>query len=364
LSDLRLQNTMSALISKTALFLVLLLVASQLLLQPFVYHPFWGAPLFISKYDQFFDSNTNYDAVFIGSSRTFRNTNPFIFDSISGLKSFNFGIEEVGCPFNYDLTDRVLGSKKATEINYLFLELFSPENNLPEELMSDVNQTNKALFWYQPADFIFSFRALAESRSLAVREKYDEVKVHFFTLIQTLFKIGHVQRIVDSEQKQLHDLYLGARMDGFYSYDEEIKTKYGDYLNERYEKIREDQPYFDTRRTCSSDEYLSQFENYSELKFHRAYIEELNRKCEKKGIQLVLVLQPRMTEKQCEYFHRFDVSEIKNIPILDYSSSNRHPAYYQIDNVFDQGHLNTKGAHIFTSTLAQDFNQIANQQNK
>ncbi len=349
---------------KLALFALLLLAASQLLIRPFVFHPFWGAPLYISKYDQFFESNAQYDAVFIGSSRTFRNTDPFIFDSITELKSFNFGMEEVGCPFNYYMADKVLDSKKAEEIDYIVLELFSPENNLPEELMSDVNQTNKALFWYDPADFIFSFGALIESQSLTTIEKYREIKVHFTTLIQSLLKIGHVQRIVDSEQKRMHDLYLGSRKDGFYSYDEEIETKYGEYLHERYEKIRKDQPYFDERRTCSSGEFLSQFDQSPELTFHREYIEELNLKCDKKGIQLILILHPRMTLEQCEYFYRFNVSEIQNIPVLDYSSSDRYSAYYQIENVFDQGHLNTKGARIFTSTLADDFNQLVNPQNK
>jgi hypothetical protein len=302
--------------------------------------------------------------VFIGSSRTFRNTNPLVFDSITGRTSFNFGIEEVGCPFNYFLANRTLNSNKKKEIKYLFLELFSPEGNLATELMLEVNQTNKAIFWYEPTDFIFSFRTLIESQSLSVWEKYDEVMIHFSTLIQTLFKVGYVQRILDSKQKRTHDLYVGKRMDGFYNYDDEIKTKYGEYLNERFEKIRLDERYFDSRRTYSSDDYLSKLGKASELKFHRKYLNELNRKCEKKDIQLILILPPRMTKEQCEYFHFFNASTIQNIPILDYSSSNKYPRYYEIENVFDQGHLNSKGSRFFTSTLANDFNRIVNQRNK
>ena len=355
---------MKVLICKSLFFLTLLLIGSQVLVTLFVYHPFWGAPLYISKYDRFFRSTAEYDAVFIGSSRTFRNIDPFVFDSITGLTSFNFGIEEVGSPFNYFLANKVIDSKKADQIKYLIVELFSPEGNLPKELMMDVNHTNKALFWYEPTDFIFSLRALIESQSLSVMEKYNEIVVHQSTLFQSLFKIGHVQRILDSRQKQMHDLYMGKRLDGYYSYDDEIKTMYGNYLEERQQKIRQDSVYFDERRACSSDNYLSQLGKTTDLKFHREYVEELNKRCEEKGILLILNLQPRMTMEQCNYFHYFDVRAIQGIPVLDYSNSDHYPEFYQLENVFDQGHLNTKGAKLFTTTLSTDFNNILSQRNQ
>ena len=355
---------MKSVVCKSLLFLTLLLAGSQVLINLFIYHPFWGAPLYISKYDRFFSSTTTYHSVFVGSSRTFRNIDPFVFDSITELTSFNFGVEEVGCPFNYYLTSKIIDSNKSNQIKYLIVELFSPEGNLPKELMMDVNQTNKALFWYEPSDFIFSLRALAESQSLSNNEKYNEITTHLSTLVQSLFKIGHVQRILDSRQKQIHNLYEGKKLDGYYSYDDEIQTMHGDYLVERKEKIRQDLDYFDERKTCSSDIYLSQLAHAPELKFHKNYIEELNKRCEEKGIQLILTLQPRMTKEQCTYFHYFDAKAISTVPVLNYSSSDHYPEYYQIENVFDQGHLNTKGAKLFTTKLATDFNLLLNQKNK
>ena len=355
---------MKAIVCKSLLFLALLLFGSQVLVNLFVYHPFWGAPLYISKYDRFFRSTAEYDAVFIGSSRTFRNIDPFVFDSITELTSFNFGVEEVGCPFNYYLTSKIIDSNKSNQIKYLIVELFSPEGNLPKELMMDVNQTNKALFWYEPTHFIFSLRAIEESQSLSTKEKYNEITTHLSTLIQSQFKIGHVQRIIDSKQKQLHNLYEGKRLDGYYSYDDEIQTKHGNYLVERQEKIRQDLDYFDERKTYSSDIYLSQLAQAQSLKFHKDYIEELNKRCEEKGMQLILIVQPRMTKEQCDYFNYFKAKAISTMPVLDYSSSDHYPEYYQIENVFDQGHLNTKGAKLFTAKLAVDFNGLLKQPNK
>ncbi len=351
---------MRVLIFKAVTFLFLLLFGSQVLIKPFIYHEFWGAPLFISKYDRFFNPESDHNAVFVGSSRTFRNTDPSVFDSITGLKSFNFGIEEVGCPFNYTLTEKIISSKKAENLDYLFLELFSPEGNLPEELMTDVNQTNKSLFWNEPFGFVFSVRALTESKTLSISEKTTEIKVHLFAFLQSAFKLGFVQRILDSESKRLHDDYLGALRNGYYSYDEEFATPFGGYLADRITEMQQHPELLEERMFSSSSRYLNGLKTSNGLRFHWKYLEQLVSKCEKKGIQLILVVHPRMTKAQCDYFHYFNLNGFDRTPVLNYSSSDVYPEYYEDEYLFDKGHLNGKGAAKFTATFAHDVNRLLN----
>jgi|GEM_PF-5996679 len=74
-----------------------------------------------AKLDYIFYDTTKYDVLFVGSSRVLRNINPILFDSISGLHSYNAGIDGANCTL-IDLMIRKF-LKSHTPPRYLFINL-------------------------------------------------------------------------------------------------------------------------------------------------------------------------------------------------------------------------------------------------
>lgn len=350
---------MGKLLLKSLLFIALLVAASQLLIRPFVYHPFWGDTDYMAKYDHFFTEENDYNAVFVGSSRTFRHINPVLFDSIAGTKSFNFGIDGVGCPFNYLLTKDIIQSKQADKLDYIVLELFSPQENLSEEIM----HSDKVVFRYAWDDFSFTVRAIWQDCTLSVQEKVDETSIHFRNLTETAFRFGQLHRIANSKDKPAQDR-LGKDGRGFVNGDFELKNNPDSFIIKSHNKF------------LLNPEILKECASYSRTKngspqigedcfqYHWKYLLNLQNDCTSKGINLILIVPPLMSEKQVNFFNSFLPHAPISLTILNYSNSDHYPEYYQLENVFDQGHLNTKGAKLFTTKLATDFNLLLKQRNK
>ncbi len=348
---------------KSLLFMSLLLVAAQLLVQPFVFHPFWGDVDYITKYDHFLKEKNDYNAVFVGSSRTFRHIGPAQFDSITGLTSFNFGIDGVGCPYNYWLTDVILNSEKSKEIDHLSLELFSPESNLVWDEKGDILHTDKVLYWYGFQSWLTSMQSMLQNPFMSTFQFFSsEFKPHLISLIESSFKIGFVHRLINAETKPKSNFYLGEFSDGYLNYDREIEIgNSADYLQERVDSLNNHPETIDER--IKENEYVEDGNEPLELN-HWKYIQKINDRCASAGIRLTLVVQPLMSKKQARYTHELLKSKPENLTVIDLSDSKTYPYFYQREFLFDINHLNSKGARILTSELADDFNQLVNPQNK
>lgn len=344
---------MGKLLLKSTLFIALLLAASQLLIRPFVYHPFWGDPNYIAKYDHFFSEDNGYTTVFIGSSRTFRHINPLTFDSIAGTKSFNFGVDAVACPFNYLLAKEILQSKQADDLDHILVELFSPQNNLTEQAL----HSDKFIFRYGWADFYFTMRATWQDGTLSAKEKIGELSFHFRHLIETSFRLGQVHRITNAKDKSTRDR-LGENGRGFMNSDVELINNPDSFFIRSHNRLLQNPEILEKCARYSSTENTPPHVGENCFQYHWDYLLNLQNECAVKGIELVLIVQPLMTEKQVHFFNRFLPHIPPSLALFNYNSSSHYPAYYQFKNAFDPGHLNTPGAYLFTTTLATDFNQL------
>ena len=352
---------MTKAICKILLFLTLVLVASQLLIQPFVYHPLWGDPNYIAKYDRFTAEQNDYNTVFIGTSRTFRHTDPAIFDSITGLRSFNFGIDGDGCPANYMLVKELFETKKMTGIKYLVLELFSPSGNLAWDMDFSTLHTDKVLYKYGVEDFYFTVRSLLEMPELTAKQLLSDIRSHVINLLESSFKLGFVHRILNAKNKGIEPLLLGKKENGFLAYDHQMTLPIGEYLLKRHNEFLANSIENSERAKASLSGTKRTSENA--FSFHKDYLYQIQELCEQNGVFLILVVHPRMTPVQCNYFHTFLTDAVlqQRLTILDYSNGKLYPEYYDLENVFDAGHLNSKGATLFTTNLASDVNHIINE---
>lgn len=351
---------MTKAICKILLFLTLVLVASQLLIQPFVYHPLWGDPNYIAKYDRFTADENQYNTVFIGTSRTFRHTDPAIFDSITGLRSFNFGIDGDGCPANYMLAKELFEIKKMTGIKYLVLELFPPSGNLAWDMSSGTLHTDKVLYKYGLEDYCFVIRSLCEIPEQKAEQLFLDIRSHVINLLESSFKLGFVHRILNAKSKGADSRLLGKMKNGFLAYDHEMILPNGEYLLKRHNEFVADSGENSERAEASVPGAVTNSEG--EFRFHKDYLYHIEQICNQNGVVLILVVHPRMSPEQLGYFHAFlaDTTLQQRLIILDHSNFKRYPEYYELENAFDAGHLNSKGATQFTINLASDVNHIIN----
>lgn len=341
---------------KSLLFLLLVLGCSKILVQPFLFHPFWGDVSFICKYDHFFSQQNNYNTVFIGSSRTYRHVNPSVFDSITGLNSFNFGITGVGCPYNYWLTDKVLDSENLN-IDFLFLELFSPENNLTIDSKKDILHTDKVLYWYGIREFCTSIQSVCESPQIDISANIRELRVHTINLIESSFHFGFINRLVNASKKTQNDENLGLYGNGFYNGQEELASSSSDkkHLQERVTYLQQHPEEIESRAMANG--FIASSGIDVELA-HWSYIQDLKEKCDNLGVNLVLVLQPLQTDEQAKYMALLKKNKPDNLTLIDLSNSKQNPEFYQSDVLFDTGHLNQKGATLLSIALAEKTNQL------
>ena len=72
------------------------------------------------KLNHILHNNTHYDAVFMGSSRVLRNINPLLFDSLTGITSYNAGIDGANFTLINILTRRFIEQHKP---KYIFINL-------------------------------------------------------------------------------------------------------------------------------------------------------------------------------------------------------------------------------------------------
>lgn len=344
---------MVRLLMKMTLYLSFLWIGSQLLIKPFIYHPFWGDPDYIVKFDRFFSSPNDFNTVFVGSSRTMRHIDPIIFDSITGLNSFNFGIDGVGCPFNYQLCKEILDSKESEHLTFMFLELFSPRTNLTEEVM----HTDKVIYRYGFDDFYFTIRSTFQDRNMTFRQKLNEVSLHSKNLIETSFRFGQFHRISNSIQKHYYDRG-GISGRGFVNGSAEVMHLQDSFLISSHDEILQHPEILNNQIKNNRFSYFNPKPCDNCFKYHWDYISKIQQTCDSKGIILILMVQPLMNERHAEFIGQFLLETPTTMKILNYADSERFPKYYRLENVFDKGHLNERGATLFTTNLALDVHHI------
>ena len=74
--------------------------------------------------------------------------------------------------------------------------------------------------------------------------------------------------------------------------------------------------------------------------------------CAKKGIQVFFVLPPKLET------YTFATHLVNNLPensVIDLANADKHPEFYSVENSKDYGHLNTRGAKLYTQKLASEF---------
>jgi len=352
---------MKSFITKFLFISILYFTISMVISYLTPYH--WGNPWFSTKI-QFLEKNNQieYNAFFFGSSRVYRQIDPEIFDSTFNsiskekLSSFNLGASATFNPQSYYLFEKFLNSALSKNAKYCFIEL------MRVDLLSDYfMHEERTSYWQNYSDILFVGKSIYSNKQLGLKYKIKGGLNYSVSYMENILHLGHFRnQIINSNYYD--DKYLGIRRDGFFPLDYDYETTKDEtvknHLYERKQSILEKPELIDSRKLKISNSYDNISNNYDKVNLNR--ILELIQKSKQKGVELIFIVSPRNGNQQLINLSR----QIPEKNIIDMSNPQNYPVLYNYENSFDVGHLNSKGAVLYSKMLAIEFEKKAQTHNK
>lgn len=345
---------------KLVVKIILLLILQVCFVQSFwanvpLKSPIWGDEVGNLKYDYYYNNTEQYGAVFIGSSRFFRHISPGVFNSLQidkRSKSYNWGAPAFYGHKTLFLLKDVLGRNKLPK--YIFVEFdFGDTPN--------VKNLHHCRTFY-PYDF-YVWKTLIKSiqcSDIDLLSKWSSFKIHCINFSDNLFKVGQGFDLIrgiffNSPIGESVPLRLLGRMkDGYYPLDQHFA----------------DQPKDETMRRRSTQVYdhprkLIDVKQESQMGFRAGNAKKPNNEiffelfsslieqARLKGVKIIFVLSPRRGVQ-----YEFLLPVFNRLPSgnkIELADPDKYPEFYSPENSFDVGHLNHKGAMLFTERLTQEF---------
>lgn len=299
---------------------------------------YWGYDDLYVKLEYLQKQDTQFDVLFLGSSRSFRNTNPAVFDSLTGLKSFNVSLPGTQPPELYMVLEHLINLKAGSADQTYIIELIDVHQAFIKNDMSV-----RRNYWMTLDNYQFGLANFIEKRAPRTLLRYTE------SVIQAQTKFGMGRRQFQSISKKRDALFaLGPLQNGHMNFSDQIRLGVNlTSLEVRKERFEADTLELWERRKRVLAEMNSPLEQSN--KIHLQKIKDLIHKATEKNIKLVFVRVPIQ-----EHVWRL----LKDIPkghSVDLGNPLRHPELYQAQYHFDHGHLSERGATLYTRLLAMAF---------
>ncbi len=288
------------------------------------------------------------DAVFIGSSRVYRQLDPARFDARLAaqgqpMRSLNLGMQGMRFPETLYLAERFL-ERKPPGMRYLFLELSEYETAIEEEN----RLSERTVYWHSWPVTALLLRALA-SEELPVAEKLARLEMHLVHWGHRFGNLGHGdealrQLFSDGPEDFEGRRTLGPAGDGYRS----LSIERGANFAERRRLFLADLEKFrDAKRALLAPE--------AEVPADPALapaLERINRLAAEQEVTVVYLILP-VIEKQTALAR---LREAGQAPLLlRFDDPAAWPELYQARYRFDIHHLDQRGAGILSEALADEF---------
>lgn len=270
-----------------------------------------------NKYNELFlKTDKNYDVLFIGSSRAEMHFNPAVFDSITGLNSYNFGI-----------------AGATPKISYALLKAYCAHHSLPKYLIFNVDYFYLDKTTGTLNDFPRYFPYLKNHHLRSELHKID-----------TRFNSFYYNPLHSLPYTQLD--FLSASLHGWLN----ISGKYDSLMHKGYQTSV-------LKKMDLSDTPIPKLMSISTK--NKADLDSIINYVHSKNMQLVLVTSPiyggakQYATNYNTLLKEFEeILQKRNITYLNYSDS----LSYNNQNLYaDYMHLNRYGAHKFTQNFSLDF---------
>lgn len=338
---------------KLASFFVISLFISTIISLCLPYH--WGNEYFHPKIEYLEKHrDKKFNTFFFGTSRVYRQIDPFIFDSIVNQSqkkkstSFNLGAAGLKNPESFYLIENFLSSDIVKNTKYCFLELRNVDVTGEKRLHKQANNYCKNL-----RDILFVWKSNYHMK-IGIDKQRSSISNYAVSYIENILHFGHFG------EQLLDDYYyfdnLGEKENGYLSIDDEFKmlnnkTKTFDNFQEKRRGFLND--------TTILSKYKKKTLNWNKDKdetYDKVYLDRLltlRNHCKKHNITLIFILAQQSDKKTVELS-----KQLPKESVIDLCDPNKHSAFYSVENHFDKGHLNKKGATLYSKALANAFIKI------
>lgn len=330
---------MKRFILKCFCFLVLLLTAlfSQKVLDR--YTPwYWGYDDLYVKMEHLRNTDSRHDVLFFGSSHSFRNINPAVFDSLTGLRSFNLSLPGTQPPELYMIVEDLIAQKNDNEPQTFIIELIDLHQAIVKKDLSV-----RRNYWMTADNYYFGLRNSAEKGAIRTMLRYTEG----FIQAQTKFGLGKQQ--YESMKKERDPRFaLGSELNGHLSFPEQLKAGIKTRsIIERRKRFLEDDSQLHKRK-----ERVIWEMRHPPHSRHQTHLEKINgliKDAALKNINLVFMRGPIQE-------HVWGLlNAIPEGHKVDLGNPLTHPELYKSEYHFDHGHLSAEGAKLYTRLLVSAF---------
>ncbi len=322
----------------------------------------WGDQTQYTKID-FFDKNKEkFNAIYIGGSLEYRHLNPTIIDSSAqahgiDFRSFNFGIDGHNLPQQFRDVNYYIDHYNKN-LDYVVMSLSSE----PYTLLSNMH-TKKFVCW---VDFKSMKDAIQVAWSLndPIKLKMKYTYVYVMTWIENIFSIGMMDDILQFylDRPTFDKRYLGTDKNGFYPYDAEYANLISDIERDNI-GLNSSKENYDTNKAKRDSMRNADIATFRFLTKHKLLpnatmldlYKELDKKCKKNGIELIVIMPPRGRTPYTLLQPIFEALPCKKISL---ASPIEYPEYYAVEYSYNYHHLNSKGAKPYSREFGRKLAEI------
>lgn len=291
------------------------------------------------------------NTVFVGSSLTYRQIIPHVFDSITNNTSFNLGFEGLFPYRSYDMLTEVLKTKKSEEIQNIFIELGPPD------LIADNYRNNPYIYSinfkkYSAAIETSTNENLSASARLSIFRYWNLCLLYKYSGF-SLSKYIDALMFNNTNTTQTNYKYdsLIASTKGFI----DLNTQEVQLNNGKLDKIRKNFiKHGNAIDSAIIKKYSAAYKFYAPDRFTNfviAYAKNLR----KQGKNVCFIIPPRKLLFTKYSLYEKDILAKEGFKIYNLSDPKLYPQFYTYDLSYNKTHLNYNGAVLYTTVLA---NQI------
>lgn len=297
-------------------------------------------PQFSEKLAYFTEHKDEFDTLFIGSSRTFRQLLPSIFDPLMAAggqptRSFNFGLDAMFSPEDAYVAEKIF-ALRPQRLQRVIIEV----SGFNLDFAAQPAETRRALHWHDLR------RTLLLCRSILPFNKFSKISnparwtragPHVRLFFVRALNLGEATRLLDPWRgvaAAAPQWVMGSASDGAVPYVAETE-----YVGENREGFDKDMAVLRAGQAKVSP--LSP-EPLQSIQGTIARVRAL-------GAEPVLFIAPMAVTRL-----NSPTGQVA-APIFDFSDPNRWPVLFDPANRYDRAHLNSPGSRIFTRIFAEQM---------
>lgn len=296
---------MKKFILRCLLFSAILIAVLALLKNSVPYY--WANELMGKKINYVLTSPDKYNAFFFGSSKTYRHINAPLFNSSTGLKSFNMGRDGMFYLETHYLIENFLNDYDTGEEIKIF-----QQSIIPKEI------ANKNLHTPRSKYYMDTKRLNMGVSYFWKKKNYKQVYYHLHSFIENKLCIGEIAKIMQIHFAPKTEL------------QEIIKEQNGFYALDQQEELE-------------PSEFLSWLKSRKKKKKRKANIKK----------QKIKIFQ----------YDDENMSELVHLRDSDVQFYEIKPVRLDYRFHWNVGHFGLKGANIFTEKLADSYNDMTSNSN-